>query len=261
MAKNVLSIAPYSYKTYIDLSYEHIIEVGIEYVELPIPWEKAHRNETLKLLEDVGLKISSFYLPFNIKNKKLKDYFNDACLIAKEMGVKIFILSVNSKKQVLSKVYSLMKEIGDIAKEHDITLCMEGHPDLITNGNIGRETMKNINHPNIRVNWDTGNIYYYNEKIDDRPTDGIKEMKKIAPWLGSVHLKDTNGKPNEWHFPALGEGIVDFKKVFKVANKAGIYGPFTMELEGIYGEKMEFEGYKKRVENSFAYLKSLGVLD
>lgn len=261
MVKNILSIVPYSYKAYIDLSYEHIIEVGIEYVELPIPLEEIHRKSILKLLEDVGLKISSLYLPFNVRNKKIKDDFTNACLLATEMDVKIFIASVNSKKQIFSKIYSLMKGIGDIAKDHGLILCMEGHPDLITNGNVGRETMKNIDHPNIRVNWDTGNIYYYNEQIDGKPTDCIKEMKKIAPWLGSVHLKDTNGKPNEWHFPALGEGIVDFKKVFEVANKAGIYGPFTMELEGIYGEKLDFEGYKKRVEDSFAYLKSLGVLD
>lgn len=261
MAKNVLSIAPYSYKTYIDLSYEHIVEVGIEYVELPISWDPTLRKTTLKFIEDLGLKISSLYLPFNIRNKKLKDYFTNACLVAKEMGVIKFIASVNSKKQVLSKVYSLMKDIGDIAKDNDLFLCMEGHPDLITNGNIGRETMKNIDHPNIRINWDTGNIYYYNAKIDEEPTDGIKEMKKIAPWLGSVHIKDTNGKPNEWYFPTIGKGIVNFRQVFEVANKAGIYGPFTMEIEGIYGEKMDFEGYKKRVEDSFAYLKSLGVLD
>ena len=36
---------------------------------------------------------------------------------------------------------------------------METHPDLITNGQVARQTMTSINHPGVRVNFDTANVY------------------------------------------------------------------------------------------------------
>ena len=62
------------------------------------------------------------------------------------------------------------------------------------------------------------------------------------------------------HFPALGEGIVDFKAVFQTLNDAGFYGPFTMELEGIEGETLDEAGIQARVADSLQHLKDIEVI-
>ena len=51
-----------------------------------------------------------------------------------------------------------------------------------------------------------------------------------------------------------------FKAVFELLNSRGFEGPFTMELEGIEGENIDRVGILKRVEDSFQYLKNLGVI-
>jgi len=61
--------------------------------------------------------------------------------------------------------------------------------------------MRRINHPNVRVNFDTGNITYYNNKADV-----VAELKKIIDYVATVELKDHNGQDLTWNFPALGHG-------------------------------------------------------
>ena len=114
----------------------------------------------------------------------------------------------------------------------------------------------NINHPCVGINFDTANVHYHtNRKIDT-----VDEIQKILDYIRAVHLKDTMGGYHAWNFPALGEGIVNFKAVFELLNSRGFEGPFTMELEGIEGENIDRAGILNRVEDSFQYLKDLGVI-
>jgi inosose dehydratase len=92
---------------------------------------------------------------------------------------------------------------------------LETHPPFCTNADKMLETMEKVNHPNIRINFDTANIYYYNKF---EVGDGIKEMEKVKQYIASIHLKESNGKPETWWFPPLGSngGIVDYKKIFYI---------------------------------------------
>ena len=39
-------------------------------------------------------------------------------------------------------------------------------------------------------------------------------LKQVRKYVRHMHLKDTNGQYQKWHFPALGEGgAVDFAQV------------------------------------------------
>ncbi len=115
--------------------------------------------------------------------------------------------------------------------------------------------MEHVAHPNVRVNWDTANVHYYNEGIDE-----IAELRKTLEFVGGVHLKDTNGGFHAWHFPVLGQGVVDYVAVFRILNEAGFHGPFTLELEGIEGVELDEEGSKAQVADSVAYLRRIGVV-
>jgi len=110
-----------------------------------------------------------------------------------------------------------------------------------------------VNHRDVRINFDTANIYYYNEGVDV-----AEEMKKILEYIEGVHLKDSNGKPRTWHFPALGEGIVNFPIVRELLNNRGFFGPFTIEIEGIEGENLTLKQTLERMEKSVKHLKKCG---
>lgn len=91
---------------------------------------------------------------------------------------------------------------------------------------------------------------YYNEN-----RDAVTELKKIARYVKSVHLKDTDGKPKSFNFPPLGDGVVDFPSIFRILNNVGFYGPFTFELEATSPEEMP-----SALEKSINYLKSTGCI-
>ena len=46
-----------------------------------------------------------------------------------------------------------------------------------------------------------------------------------------MHVKDQAGGKGKENFPALGDGEVDFTKVFDIVKKSAFKGPFTVEIE------------------------------
>jgi inosose dehydratase len=108
----------------------------------------------------------------------------------------------------------------------------------------------------VRINFDTANIYYYNAGAD-----AVAELRTILPYVEGVHLKDTRGGPQQFDFPTLGEGVVDFPGVFGLLNSRGFFGPFTMELEGTKGLDRDEAQIKQHVAESVAYLRRSGCID
>jgi inosose dehydratase len=154
------------------------------------------------------------------------------------------------RKQV---IYRLLRQAGDIARKHGVTIALEIHPDLGTNGEVHLETINQINHPNIRVNFDTGNIHYYNKN-----TDAPTELEKIIDYVATVELKDHNGRYQMWNFPALGKGVVDIPGVLRTLKKHGYTGPLVIEIEGVQGIERNETEIKKDIADSVAYVRSLG---
>ena len=75
-----------------------------------------------------------------------------------------------------------------------------------------------------------------------------------------VHLKDTNGRYHDWHFPALGAGgAVDFAGLKHILDEVNYAGPYSLEIEGIAGEpELSLADYQTRIADSLAHLKRCG---
>jgi len=253
--KNILSCRPGSYGKYQNIAYEHLAEIGVKYVEYGMP----KLEDVPKALEELGkygLSAASVSGSCDVSKENIAEMFENQAKVAAEMGAMMIFVSVHAGELERDVVYKRLREVGDVAAKFDVIVGMETHPDMITNGDVALQTMQGVNHPNIRVNFDTANIYYYNKGID-----GIEEMKKILDYIGGVHLKDTNGEYRTHHFPTLGEGIVDFAKVFELLNARDFYGPFTIENEGIAGENLTLEQTKERMRQSVQHLRDLGCVD
>lgn len=76
------------------------------------------------------------------------------------MGTKLIFASAKASNEIPKEItYQLLRKAGDNAAKHDITICIETHPILCHNGDVALETMKGVNHENVRINFDTANIY------------------------------------------------------------------------------------------------------
>ena len=252
--KNIIACNLGSYRQFGANAYTHLAEIGLTNVEIGVPADDAV-NKLQSDLEAHGLTATSLLGRCDVQSETVVTDFQRTLNIANEMDVKVIFVSVHAGETDKSVVYERLRAIGENAEPLDVRVCLETHPDLAHNGDIALETMKGVNHPNIRINFDTGNVYYYNHDVN-----AVAEVEKIVDYVGAVHLKDTNGGYRTWHFPTLGEGVVDYKDVFQTLNAAGFYGPFTMELEGIEGENLDEAGVQARVADSLQHLKDIGVI-
>ena len=252
---NIIACNLGSYRQFGAGAYQHLRHINLTNVEIAAP-APDDVDTVLDELKSHGLTATSVAAPCNVQDANVVSDFQPSLEAADKMGVKVIFVSVHAGDYSRSVIYERLRQIGENAAPLGIKVCLETHLDLAHNGDIALETMGGINHPNICINFDTGNVYYYNHNVT---ADG--ELKKIIDHVGSVHLKETNGEYRTWNFPALGEGVVDFKAVFQILNDVGFNGPFTMELEGIEGEEIDEAAVHARVANSVAHLKSIGVAD
>lgn len=232
-------------------SYDVLQKLGIEGVELAPPaLENAADLKTE--LDKYGLTMMSVSGEADLVAADGIGKFDRLINGAVSMGAKLIFASAKANDVIPREVtYERLRRLGDKAAAHGLTVCLETHPILCHNGDTALETMEGVDHDNIRLNFDSANIYYYNENID-----AVEELKKVAKYVKSMHLKDTDGTPKSFEFPPLGDGIVDFPEIFRILNEVGFHGPFTFELESTKKEEME-----SALEKSVNYLRKTGCID
>ncbi|MBW3625914.1 MAG: sugar phosphate isomerase/epimerase [Armatimonadetes bacterium] len=242
-----------SYGSYRENAFAHLQSLGVRYVEVPIP-PKDQVNALEEALEQHNLTASTLMADCPLQEEDVAEKFHHALHVANRFGVGILFVSVNSKGITKEIAYERLRQVGDAAADHGVRIAVETHPDLANNGRVSKETMEAVDHPAVGINFDTANVLYY----ADGPTDTIEELKKTLPWVISVHLKDYSGTgPEQWAFPTLGQGHVNFREVFRLLEGRGYDGPVTLEIEGVQGEELSEEQMQERVAESVRYARSV----
>ena len=236
------------------LPLDRVAALGITHLEISLP-EQPDVPAIKKQVTDAGLKVGTVTLPCKLTDPALLDTVRRHAAWAAELGTLSFFTSVKSDELPMDEVYAKLRQVGDIAQQHGLRVGMETHPDLCHNGDLARKTLDAVNHPSVGMNYDTANIYYYNENVDT-----VAELEKVVDHVVSVHLKDTDGGFHSPNFPPFGQGIVDFAAVFAVLAKAGFHGPCTMELEGAATTSNQLDEQEKIVATCVNHLKSLGLV-
>jgi L-ribulose-5-phosphate 3-epimerase len=151
-----------------------------------------------------------------------------------------------------------LRRIGSAAGELGVTVALETHKGPTQNAAAMLELMSDLDHEAIRLNFDTGNIAYYNVDLD--PADELEKVKKL---VYNVHVKDNRGGFEEWYFPAIGDGgAVDFRRIRTILDGVGYTGAYTIEIEGIGGEPEPGLGARiERVRRSVDHLAKCGYFD
>ncbi|WP_417393369.1 sugar phosphate isomerase/epimerase family protein [Gimesia sp.] len=180
--------------------------------------------------------------------------------LASQLGVSLVVggageLENESQRETL---YQHLREIGDDAAGKGITYCFETHPGLCVNAAGMLRTMHDLDHSNLKLNFDTGNIDYYNQH-----ENVLESLREVVDHVRHVHLKDSFCKYKDWHFTTLGEaGGIDFLQVRYILEDHNFEGPYSLEIEGIDGEPdPSLEEHHNRVKQSVVYLQECGFFD
>lgn len=257
---------------------EHVRDAGLEYVELPIRTEGvaarfgdaplistasslADLNRVDQLLERNGVRVASCNaISGNPLQPRVVETIFRKLDLASHFGVTRVVIDAGSAEDAAERQTLLgnLRTIGDYAARLGQTVCFETHRGLCVNHREMLETMRELAHPNLRLNFDTGNLLYYNENVSVEVG-----LAKCCHFVKHLHLKDSMGQFGQWYFPALGSGGgVDFLRVYQIMRDCGFPGPYSIEIGGIEGEpELTLEELHARVVTSVKYLRELGYFD
>ncbi len=259
-------------------AFEWLPQAGIEYVELaiktagvpsffketPVLTNESTPAELEQVREQIarnGLKLSSCNITSgNPLDPVVVDVTIRKLELAGKLGVSLVVAGAGEVTNPSEKaqLYENLKRIGDAAAEQGITYCCETHPGVCQNADRMVETMQQVDHPNVAINFDTGNLFFYNEQVDL-----MESLRQVLPYVRHVHLKDTPGEFEKWHFAELGSGgAVDFIQLREILDESGFHGPYSLEIEGIAREpELSLDGHHQRIVKSVAYLQQCGYFD
>ncbi len=250
--RSPIAVRPHSYAPFENVAYEHLAGLGVRCVEIAAP-PPDQLDATIAALRRFGLRATSVQAPLDLARDDAAAQVRSVCPTLRALDAAILFVSVKAGATPVSLAHERLRRAGDEAARHGLTIVLETHPDLVTNAAVAIETMRGVDHPAVRVNFDTANVYFYNHGVD-----AVDELRPLLPFVAALHLKDTDGGYRHWCFPALGRGVVPFPAVFALLDGAGFAGPCTLEIEGIEGEQRSERLVCDRIAESIGYLRGLG---
>ncbi len=164
---------------------ENLRETGLEYIELPIRTAGTKsifgdeplvttdaRTDDLqlvrRLLADHDVKLSSCNITSgNPLDPEVVQITKRKLDLAAELEVTLVVGGAGEAEddEQLAQLYANLREIGDYAAVKNITYCFETHPGICVNHRYMLKTMHDLDHSHLRINFDTGNLFYYNENV------------------------------------------------------------------------------------------------
>jgi sugar phosphate isomerase/epimerase len=253
-----------SYHTYSeDEALAGIAEAGYRYVELSaVPGWTEHVDlstppaETRKKLEGYGLEAVSLSGHSDLTTAEGLEHGIAAVRWAAEYGIPIMNTAVGGHQSADENEAAFLGNVNALADAADATgivVALEIHGDIMASSDVTIPLMEKIGRDSIKVNYDTANVEYYSGEL------AVDDLPKIIPYLAHVHLKDTTGGKENWNFPAIGEGSVDFARVLAILAGAGYEGPYSVEIE-FQGEPWPpLEEVTRSMRASREHLRSLGL--
>mgnify|MGYP001287893358 CR=1 FL=1 len=93
-----------------------------------------------------------------------------------------------------------------------LTIALENHGDLLDRGGQIAAFIREVGHPRVRVNYDTGNAWYYSRG----QVDPAAELAELTPVVAHVHVKTPKIVDGLLRWVALGDGALDLPRVARV---------------------------------------------
>jgi sugar phosphate isomerase/epimerase len=191
---------------------DRVAAAGFEYFELPVarfaPLADKQFGTLCRQVSASGLKVEScndFFPPelklvgpeFNLGG--LRSYASVAFERAARLGAKNVVFGSGgartvpagfSLQQAFGQLFELLRELGPVADEHDITICIEPlnrtECNIVLNLHEACELARRVNHPRVQVLAD-----YYHFALEYEP---ISHLIDAGPWIRHVHFSNPQGR-------------------------------------------------------------------
>ncbi|SMG40916.1 sugar phosphate isomerase/epimerase family protein [Arenibacter troitsensis] len=247
-----------------------ILEIGIG-DELPstfsIGLDETVIGKSMSLASRFGIKLPYATVENDFTLTNLEDHNNmiehvynaiEQAALFKVSHIRLFV-GFMPAEDITNKIYfqviDAMKRCSQICREYDISISIETHGRIIHKNGIAFHYNTMSTDPkflerlmrdlpgNVGFNYDPGNIKAV------RPADKTYCLDIINERINYCHLKDWKRKQGGWEAVAIGDGDLDYTRIFEKMKFDGIY---LIEYEPV-------QDLKNGISRSLNYLDNIGV--
>jgi L-ribulose-5-phosphate 3-epimerase len=136
--------------------------------------------------------------------------------------IRVNAQSSGSFDEQLGRAAEGLRKLTEFGARHKISVIVENHGGLSSNGEWLAAIIKKVNHPGCGTLPDFGNFNLGNGQLYDR-YKGVKELMPLAKAV-SAKSHDFDEQGNEIH--------TDYKRMMKIVLDAGYHGYVGIEYEG-----------------------------
>lgn len=150
-----------------------------------------------------------------------------------------------------------LRQLADAAGELGMTLAFDTLPGLCEDVRRMIETCSELDHPAVRICFDTGRYLTLNGEVS-----GEIALLRTTGYLGVVRLTDTAGVAGQEHYPALGAGgCVDFARTLQILRGVDFAGPCLVDFDPRQRRPASLEQHQAWLDESVELLRFCGWLD
>ncbi|MCW4048234.1 MAG: sugar phosphate isomerase/epimerase [Candidatus Bathyarchaeota archaeon] len=218
------------------VALEEISRLGYQYVELAaISGVIEHirggdfNSEYLKnlrtLMSQYNLSSVAFSGHLDLTQADVVALFKKRMHFAKKLGARIINTNAGPPERI-DAFYRNIVPIARYAEEIGLTVAVESHGDIINEASRSAKVIERIGSAWVRINYDFANVLFFSGgRI--KPED---DFSHCIEYCSHLHLKDVVLKNNLWQFCAIGKGMIDYAKIFRLIAKYKLRLPMSLEL-------------------------------
>jgi sugar phosphate isomerase/epimerase len=200
----------------VDKIFQHLVEE--DFCDKRAAWL---RNE----LAARRLACLSLSVHMDLTGPDAADRFHRRLAFARNIGARC-VNSIAGPAGKLAEFRKNIAAVGERARDLGIMIALENHGDLLDREQQVLDFIRELNHPAVRVNYDTGNAWYYSKG----QIDPVEELALLAPVVAHVHVKTPKIVDGLLRWVALGDGILDLPALARVLKGQMPGVPVSYEL-------------------------------
>ena len=268
--ERIIAVNSNSYHGFsIEDAIDSIAKIGFKYIELTCTkgWtEHVMPSHSLSYLNFIKEKCEGYNIiplslsghtnlmddsriPDFIENMKLAHFFGCKYIVSSigEAHLKYNVLI--SAKETATKLIALIPYL----EKYSLQLVLEVHGKEHGTGAKIKEITDYVNCDLININYDTANAIFYGD------VDIYNDIEKCIDDITYIHIKDKAGANNEWNFPAIGKGNIDFNRITKLLDNNNNNCPYSIEIEFTAKGPSDLNEVNQAVKDSYDYLIGMGM--
>jgi L-ribulose-5-phosphate 3-epimerase len=242
-------------------------KAGFQYIELAAvrgytehlrhEMTDAEIAEVKALLKEHGIECIALAGHSNLMNEEGVLTFKQNIELAGRMGCKYIVTATGDAHNDHDEIeddqvlLEFLRPLIAECEKNAVILVIETHGNNYATGSILKSLTDKMNSPYLAVNYDTANVIFYGNVMP------YEDLRQAADAVKYIHLKDKLGENQEWNFPAIGKGYLDFTKLFDILHTTECTAPLSVEIEFTAAGPSGLEEVDQAVNDSFACIQRL----